>query len=263
MCRIGGRKEVAMVKQVSGLLLLFAFVFHAASASAEEVDLELVIAMDGSGSISAQEYLLQLDGTADAFRDPAVQTAIASGPVGRIAVSVLLWSDAAFPKFNTGWHLLDSPESANRFASVVRNFRVDENRRIDIGGGGGTGIGAGVEEALKLMRSNNHEGLRKVIDVSGDGIETEFWFSKGLMIRDAKLLAEAERVTVNGLPILNQDFPQLDRYYREEVISGPGAFVVVADGFRDFKRAIRKKLLREISSNISALPEAGKRNLVR
>jgi hypothetical protein len=224
------------------------------TASAEEVDLELVLAMDASGSISEKDYILQLEGTAAAFRDPEIQAAIASGPLGRIAVIILLWSDASFEKVDTGWFLLDSPQSANIFATSILRFQVNEDGSIAGGIGGGTGIGAGVGAALNLLNGNKYKGLRRVIDISGDGIETEFDFSKGLMIRDARIIADREKVTINGLPILNENFPNLDRYYRKEVIVGPGAFVEVADGFKDFGRAIKQKLLREISSNLASLP---------
>lgn len=233
------------------LMMLLSVVGFSTTAQANEVDLELVLAMDGSNSISNQEYITQLQGTADAFRDPSIHAAITSGPIGKIAVTVMVWSDAAFPKLNSGWFLLDGERSSNAFAAIVERFRLTDDKKIDIGGGGGTGIGAGVEEGLKLMRQNRYVGLRKVIDISGDGIETEFWFSKSVMIRDAKLLANVENVTVNGLPIVNPDYPELDTYYRENVITGPGSFIIAAEGFDDFKRAIRKKLLREISSSIA------------
>ncbi|MEM7216023.1 MAG: DUF1194 domain-containing protein [Pseudomonadota bacterium] len=222
------------------------------NAIAEEVDLELVLAMDASGSISDSEYLLQLEGTSAAFRDPAIQAAIVSGPIGKIVVNVMLWSDAAFPKVNSGWFVLDSPQTANAFARYVSTFQLNDDNSIGFGGGG-TGIGSGVEEALKLLNNNRHNGLRRVIDVSGDGVETEFWFSKTILMPDAKLLANSENVTINGLPILTRDFPNLDEYYRENVVTGPGSFVIKAESFEDFGRAIREKLLREISSNVAKL----------
>jgi len=226
----------------------------ASHAQAEEVDLELVLAMDASGSISSAEYILQLEGTAAAFRDPAIQAAITSGPVGKIAVSVMLWSDAAFPKIKSGWFVLDSASSAGTFARLVETFQLNKDRTVDIGGGG-TGIGAGVQEAIDMLNTNPYRGLRQVIDVSGDGIETEFSFSKGIMVRDAKLLARAEGITINGLPILSENFPALDKYYRDEVIIGPGAFVEKAASFEDFGRAIRRKLLREIQSQVAIAPQ--------
>lgn len=218
-------------------------------ARAEEVDLEIVLAMDGSGSINAEEFALQLQGTANAFRDPSIQQAILSGPLGRIAVAVMIWADAAFPKFQTGWFVLDSAGAADRFASTVLGFHQHSGRKFGIGGGG-TGIGDGVAFALEMIRTNDHDGLRKVVDVSGDGIETDPWFKPAIQLPEAKRLARRQGVTVNGLAILT-DFPKLDIWYRQNVITGPGSFVIEARDFNDFGRAIREKLWREISYSIS------------
>ena len=220
-------------------------------AFAEEVDLELVLAMDGSGSISEAEYILQLEGTARAFEDEAIQQAIVSGPTGKIAVTVMIWSDAAFPKFKSGWFVLSDQASANRFAGRIRNFHKHTGRKFGIGGGG-TGIGEGVRVALDMLATNGYEGLRRVIDVSGDGVETDPWFKGGITLPIARSLADRAGVQVNGLPILNKDFPRLDVYYRDEVITGAGSFIVVADGFEDFGRAIREKLGREIQHRVAS-----------
>jgi len=220
------------------------------SAWAEQVDLELVLAMDGSGSISADEFILQLEGTASAFEDPSIKQAILSGPLGKIAVSVMVWSDAAFKKEHMGWHIIGSEESASKFANLVRTFHTLTTRTAGVGGGG-TGIGSGVGFALEMLASNGIDGLRKTIDVSGDGIETDPWFREAIMMPGAKVVANSNNVQINGLPILTIDFPRLDQYYRENVITGPGAFIVTAQNFDDFGRAIRVKLWREISSSIS------------
>ena len=238
------------MKGIVAAIAVFASLLFTETGKAEEVDLELVLAMDASGSISESEFILQLEGTAAAFRDPAIQAAIVSGPIGKIAVVVMLWSDAAFPKVNSGWFVLDSPQSANSFAKLVRTFQLNEDKTIGFGGGG-TGIGSGVEEGLQLLNNNRYKGLRRVIDVSGDGVETEFWFSKSVMMPDAKILANAENVVINGLPILTRDFPNLDEYYRQNVITGPGSFVVKAQNFKDFGRAFREKLMREVSKDVA------------
>lgn len=234
------------------VLTFFAIVlgsFAAPLSAAQDVDLELVLAVDGSGSISPSEFKLQLNGTAAAFRDPEVQQAIVSGPKGRIAVSMMIWADAAFPKFKTGWHVLNSTASADRFAILLQGFHQHTGRKFGIGGGG-TGIGDGVAHALEMIDRNAHSGLRRVVDVSGDGIETDPWFKKAIQLPGARQLAEARNVTINGLAILT-DFPKLDEWYRENVIRGPGSFVVEAAGFDDFAEAIREKLLREISAPVS------------
>ncbi len=243
--------EIHRFKVLAGSILAAASMCISAPARSEQVDLELVLAMDASGSISNSEYILQLEGTAAAFRDPAIQAAITSGPFGQIAVSVMLWSDAAFPKINSGWFVLDSTRSAEAFAGLVETFQLSEDRTVNIGGG------PGVHEAISMLDTNPHHGSRRVIDVSGDGIETEFSFSRGIMVRDAKLIAQAGGITINGLPILSENFPALDEYFRDEVITGAGSFVEKANGFADFRRAIRKKLLREIQSPVSAAPQPG------
>ncbi len=249
--------RIRTVKIIRHLVAFFICVIIFANPSkAEEVDLELVLAMDASGSISEKEYLLQLRGTAAAFRDIEIIEAIQSGPTGKISVALMLWSDAAFPKEKSQWFVLEGQQSIANFASYIEGFNINEDDTVVLGGGGGTGIGSGVREALAMIASNDYEGLRKVVDVSGDGIETEFEFSKGTMIRDAKLLATLQNVTINGLPILGGDYPNLDKYYYREVISGPGSFIVVAKNFDDFGRAIRKKLLREIKSNVAQAPSS-------
>lgn len=233
------------------LKVLFAFLIFPTFVLAQDVDLELVLAMDASGSISEEEYLLQLNGTADAFMDPGIQSAILSGPTGKIAVNIMLWSDAAFPKVDSGWFILEDEASILAFATITRRFKLTPEGKIGIGGGG-TGIGAGILHGLKLIGENGLNGQRRVIDVSGDGIETEFWFKTNMPTTlDAKKEAARESVTVNGLPILSRSFPDLDQYYYENVIHGPGAFVVTAENFEDFSRAIREKLWREIAPPIA------------
>ena len=239
-----------MAKFICHLLLLLLVVVRPVPAWAEQVDLELVLAMDGSGSISADEFILQLEGTASAFEDPSIKQAILSGPLGKIAVSVMVWSDAAFKKEHMGWHIIDSEEAASKFANKVRTFHQLTTRTAGIGGGG-TGIGDGVRFALEMMAANGIDGLRRTIDVSGDGVETDPWFREAIMMPGAKAVANVQNVQINGLPILTVDFPRLDQYYRDNVITGPGSFIVIAQNFDDFGRAIREKLWREISFSIS------------
>ena len=228
------------------------FLLLASAAGSEEVDLELVLAMDGSGSISDAEYRLQLEGTAAAFLDPVIQAGVTSGPTGKIAVSIVVWADANFRKLNSGWHVLDSRQSVTEFAGFVRNFNITHTRKYAVGGGGGTGIGSGIGYALSMLDTNRYRGLRRVIDVSGDGIETEPYEDKFLMLPDARLLAASRNVQINGLPILTKKYPRLDDYYRNKVIHGDGSFIVVADGFEDFARAILHKLDQEITHRLAS-----------
>jgi hypothetical protein len=231
------------------------------AARAQQVDLEIVLAMDGSGSISSDEFLLQVIGTAAALKDASVQRAILSGPTGRVAIAAVIWSDAAFPKYPTEWHLLNSRQSIDAFAQRLLSFNNPANAGKRQGkGGGGTGIGDGIVYALEMIRSNKFNGSRKVVDVSGDGVETDPWFEKAFTLPDARSLARAQGVTVNGLAILTDNW-KLHQYYRAEVISGPGAFVVKAVNFDAFAVAIRNKLLREMSPVITMYPASGQRQL--
>lgn len=236
------------------LSLIAAACLFLTAARAQQVDLEIVLAMDGSGSISADEFQLQVIGTAAALRDASIQHAILSGPTGSVAIAAVIWSDAAFPKYPTEWHLLNSPQSIDAFAQRLLRFNNPANAGKRQGkGGGGTGIGDGIVYALEMIRSNSFNGTRKVVDVSGDGVETDPWFKKAFTLPDARNLARAQGVTINGLAILTDNW-KLHQYYRAEVISGPGAFVVKAVNFDAFAVAIRNKLLREMSPVITMHP---------
>ena len=205
-------------------------------AWAADVDVEIVLAVDASGSVSDIEYILQLGGIAAAFRDPSIQQAIGSGPRGKVAVALLVWSDAALRKYQSGWHVLDTAASANAFAGVVESF-VKRSA-------GGTSIGDAVEHALAMIDGNGISAARRVIDVSGDGVETTPWFAPAMELPEARALAASKKVTINGLAIVN-DIPFLNKWYLANVATGPGSFVITAKDYEDFKRAIREKLWRE------------------
>ena len=200
------------------------------------VDLELVLAIDASASVDPAEFDLQMGGIASAIRDAEVQAAIAAGPIGRIAVSTIVWADATLRKQAGGWFVVEDSDDAELFARHVEEFY----RRIS----GGTGIGSGIAEAIRLMERNGINGTRRVVDVSGDGIETPPR-DNVLLLADARGMALTRGVTVNGLAI-QTDVPDLARYYFEEVVVGPGAFVMSVGDYADFAEAFRRKLLREI-----------------
>ena len=235
-------------------LLLYYIVFNCFFLNqtlATEVDLEIVLAMDGSGSISKSEFELQIIGTVSALKDPSIQAAILSGPTGRVAISALIWSDAAFPKYPTDWFLLNSPQSIDVFAANLLGFNNPRASKSRQGiGGGGTGIGDGIVFAIDMIENNQYQGLRKVVDVSGDGVETDPWFKKAFKLPDARALAIQRNITINGLAILT-DNQRLDEYYRNQVITGAGAFVVKANSFDAYADAIYKKLLKEMTPKIS------------
>lgn len=204
--------------------------------SQEIVDLELVLAVDASGSVDEAEFRLQMDGIAYALRDPAVIEAIARGPAGRIAVNVAIWAQSEMPKDSIGWHLIADAAGAEALAQKVARHP----RRVI----GGTGIGRAILYAVRLFENSGYSGTRQVIDLSGDGRETTFrtW---SVPPSQARFAARAARITINGLAILT-DEPDLGRYYRNEVITGPDSFVMETNSFLDFSKAMKEKLLREI-----------------
>lgn len=206
------------------------------------VDLELALAVDISRSIDAEEALLQRQGYIQAFRDPEVIQAIRSGMLRRIAVTYFEWAGMSLPEVVVGWTLIEDAASANAFAEALGRIAPNAARR--------TSISRAIDFALPLFEGNGVEGTRRVIDVSGDGPNN--W---GDLVTQARDRAVALGVTVNGLPILDDggglfssfNIPDLDLYYRDCVIAGPAAFIVVAADFSDFARAIRRKLILEIA----------------
>jgi hypothetical protein len=227
------------------LALVLTIAGDLARAEGQAVDLEIVLAVDASGSVDEDEWRLQMDGIAGALRDAAVQAAILGGPAGAIAAAVVVWADATLPKQETDWAVLDSPAAIEAFARTVERMP----RKV----GGGTGIGDGLAIALDMIRYNGIEAPRQVVDVSGDGKETPPRDEIAILIGQARGVAQQRGVTVNGLAIL-ADEPELDRWYRNNVIAGPSSFVMTATDYRDFARAMREKLLREIEVRIGGTP---------
>ncbi len=228
--------------------MLLAFLQPIALAADDiDVDLELVLAVDTSGSVDDDEYALQISGIAAAFRDPEVLKAIAAGPLGRIAVTVSFWAESELPKQSLAWQVIAEPAGAAAFAEQLEALP----RAAPIGG---TGIGKGVIYSVQIMQDNGLNGTRRVVDVSGDGRETPFRYYS-VPPEQARAYAAARGVTVNGLAILAEQ-PDLEDYYRRSVIVGPGAFALAADDFQTFAEAMRRKLIREITyrPSVSRLP---------
>lgn len=205
------------------------------------VDLELVLAIDVSGSIDAEEARLQRQGYVDAIADPEVVRAIRSGILGRIAVTYFEWAGDGWQTPVMGWTLIDGPETAQAFAQRLSS--------APIGSGPWTSISDAIRFAAPLFDGNAYEGSRRIVDISGDGPN-----NMGGLVTLARDAAVAQRITINGLPIMNDrpnlsrpPMPNLDLYYENCVIGGPGAFIVVAHGFASFARAIRRKLILEIA----------------
>jgi hypothetical protein len=206
------------------------------------VDLELALGIDVSRSVDLAEAKLQREGYIQAFRDPEVIRAITGGMLGRIAVGYYEWAGFGYAKVVVGWTLIDGEASAHAFADALVGNLPQSARR--------TSISEAIDFAIPWFDGNGFSGARRVVDLSGDGPNN--W---GDLVTVARDKAVAAGITINGLPILNRDsgfysrynIPELDLYYRDCVIGGPGAFFVVANNFADFARAVRRKLILEIA----------------
>ena len=211
-------------------------------AHAEVVDLELVLAVDVSGSIDSEEANLQRQGYVAAITNPLVLSAIQSGATGRIALTYLEWADDGYQETIVDWQQVDSLSSAQAFAAKLASPPSINARR--------TSIGSALLFAANKFNGNGFEGVRRVIDVSGDGPN-----NSGGRVDQARDAVVAAGITINGLPVINnrrnefglQVMEDLDRYYADCVVGGPGAFFVVARSFDDFAEAILRKMLLEIA----------------
>jgi hypothetical protein len=213
--------------------------------AAEQVDLLLVLASDVSRSVDAQKFQLQRDGYASAFSNARVLDAITSGRNGRIAVCFVEWSGATSQKLVIGWTMIKDAETARQFGDrLVEAPRSFAER---------TSISAGIDFAMAQFATAPFEATRRTIDVSGDGTN-----NSGRDVRAARDDAVAKDVTINGLVILserplswNPDHTHppggLGNYYRDNVIGGAGAFVMVAENFESFGKALISKLIAEIA----------------
>lgn len=206
-----------------------------AGASEPTVDMTLVLALDTSASVDAEEYAQQRGGLAAAFRDREVVDAIAAGPLKRIAVAVMEWAGATQQVQVVGWTLLGDAGSALALAD-----RIDAlERAIPTGA---TSIAGALSFGTALLRAAPFDTGRRVIDLSGDGRNNQ-----GRKVEDVRRIVVAQGVTINALAILNEH-PTLNYYFEDRVIGGTGAFVEVANDYRDYVGAIRRKLIREIRS---------------
>jgi hypothetical protein len=216
-----------------------------AAKAAETVDLLLVLASDVSRSVDDAKFQLQRNGYATALTNPRVIEAIRSGKNGRIAVMFIEWSGALSQKVVIDWTIIGDEASARRFTDgLLEAPRSFADR---------TAISAGIDFAMMQFVKAPFESARRTIDVSGDGTN-----NAGRDIRAARDEAVAKGVTINGLVILtatptpwNPEHTNppggLANYYRNNVIGGPGAFVMVAEDFKSFGNALINKLIAEIA----------------
>lgn len=197
------------------------------------VAIELVLALDASASVDREEFALQLEGLALAFGDPQVWRAIDNLRPFGAAVAVVQWGAPGETRVVVPFTRLENARDAKAFGFVIGLIRRWMRASS-------TSIAAALDDSRLLLEANGFDGQRSVIDISGDGPD-----NSGADIESARQRAGAAGITVNGLPIDAED-PTLETYYRDRVITGAGSFTEPASSFKDFARAIREKLLREL-----------------
>ena len=208
------------------------------------VDVELVLAVDVSWSMDSGEQRIQRDGYIAAFRSPEVQRAILEGGYGKVAVTYVEWAGAFSQAVVVPWMMIDSKATADSFAYRLSNDEPARERR--------TSIAAAIDFAAGLFDGNGYAGVRKVIDVSGDGPNNQ-----GRAVTSARDAAAARGIVINGLPLMTTgdangylswgSIPNLDRYYADCVIGGPGAFMIPVNDWVQFPQAVRRKLVLELA----------------
>ena len=235
--RSGPRPVRGSLPFAGATALVLALTMSVCAHAQPAVDLQLVLAVDASGSVDQFRFELQKRGYVAAFRHARVLQAIRSGPNQAIAVTMVQWTGPMMQVPVVGWRLVGDEQSANAFAT-----QIDAVPRQLFGGG--TSISGAIDYAATLFPRSPYRALRRVIDVSGDGSN-----NRGRPVTLARDEAVAGGIGINGLPILALE-PDLDRYYYDSVIGGPGAFVVAAQSYETFGEAILKKLITEIAASV-------------
>lgn len=204
------------------------------------VDVELVLAVDISYSMDFDELALQRDGYVLGITSPQFVEAVAKGPHGRIAVTYVEWAGASEQRIVIPWQVIDGPAAAENFAQQLKDAPLRRAYRTSISG------------AIKFSAAlfgTTYKGIRRVIDVSGDGTNNQ-----GELVEPVRDEAVKKGITINGLPVMLKapvgsmiDIPELDVYYEDCVIGGPGAFIVPVRERPQFADAIRNKLILEVA----------------
>ena len=216
--------------------------------TAPSVDVELVIAVDVSYSMDLDELAVQREGYARAIVSKEFLQALRTGPNSKISVTYFEWSASSDQKIIIPWRVIDGPETADAVADEIMNTPVRRGSRTSISGA--------ISFAIPLFDEDPYRGLRHVIDISGDGPN-----NNGVPVTPVRDEALAKGIVINGLPIMikepsysTMDIDNLDWYYEDCVIGGPGAFVVPIKDRENFKEAIRTKLIREVAGRTPERP---------
>jgi hypothetical protein len=220
----------------------------AAKDDAPSVDVELVIAVDVSYSMDMDELAIQREGYAQAIVSKEFLQALKTLPNGKIAVTYFEWAASSDQKIIIPWRVIDGPETADAVSAEIMKTPIRRASRTSISGA--------IYFAMPLFDETTYRGLRRVIDISGDGPN-----NNGAPVTGARDIALSKGITINGLPIMvkepsysTMDIENLDFYYEDCVIGGPGSFVVSIKDREKFKEAIRTKLLLEVAGRTPERP---------
>ncbi|MEQ1716996.1 MAG: DUF1194 domain-containing protein [Hyphomicrobium sp.] len=205
-----------------------------------KVDAALILSVDVSSSVDDQRYRLQMDGIASALEDDGVINTILGGANGAILISMVTWADKS--KLSVPWTMISNASQAKALAATIRKLPQQE--------GAFTCLGRMARYvADKVVARMPAKADKIVIDVSGDGPDN---CNTGKLLENARTDLFATGITINGLPILDgKDAATIEEWYKENVIGGPGGFIVTAKGYEDFARAFRQKFVVEVSQNFA------------
>jgi hypothetical protein len=194
------------------------------------------------------ELAVQREGYAQAIVSKEFLQALKTGPNGKIAITYFEWAASSDQKIIIPWRVIDGPEAADAIANDILKTPIRRASRTSISGA--------INFAMPLFEENPYRGIRRVIDISGDGPN-----NNGTPVTPARDAALAKGITINGLPIMvkepsysTMDIENLDFYYEDCVIGGPGSFVVAIKDRDKFKEAIRTKLLLEVAGRMPERP---------
>lgn len=216
----------------------------AKAQTGEPVDVLLVLAVDVSRSIDEDEARLQREGYRAGLCDSRVVEAITRGIVGAIGVAYVEWAGFEYQRQVLPWQRIAGQADANLWAD-----KLAEAPRASLSW---TSISGGIDFSRRVLAEAPFEGTRRVIDVSGDGVN-----NSGRDVGQARADALGRGIVLNGLAVLDRAPPPaglmqmqpLDEYYQDRVIGGAGSFVMVAEGFDAFESAVRRKIIREVAGH--------------
>jgi len=227
------------------LLAAAAALLSVPASAAEPVDVELVLAVDVSLSMSPMELDIQRKGYAAALTDDRVLQAIADGVHGKIAVTYFEWAGISSQHVVVPWTVIANRADAERVAAMLSAQPANSARR--------TSIAAALEFGADLFAESSYRGMKRVIDISGDGPNNQ-----GAPVVSARDGVVEQGIVINGLPLMTTggvtgayNVANLDRYYSDCVIGGPGAFMVPVNDWSQFPEAIRRKLVLELAEPAS------------